>query len=78
VHLHCTLLLHRADDTVVPVKNTDSAVEALRAVGNEVKYTRYETAPPCVTPAKDLPGHGSYELAFADPLLYGWLLEQSL
>lgn len=31
----------------------------------QVKYTRYETAPPCVTPAKDLPGHGSYELVRA-------------
>eukprot|EP00928_Gymnodinium_smaydae_P062810 TRINITY_DN46582_c0_g1_i1.p1 TRINITY_DN46582_c0_g1~~TRINITY_DN46582_c0_g1_i1.p1 ORF type:complete len:279 (+),score=36.35 TRINITY_DN46582_c0_g1_i1:46-882(+) len=70
---------HAASDSVVPVEFTDNAVKALRDLGSDVKYTRYDTAPPCVLDSgKELPGHGSYELAFNDPELYKWLMEQKL
>ena len=66
---------HSADDTVVPVVHTDAVVSALRAAGNaDVRLTRYKTAPPCKTKARDLPGHGSYELAYATVELWEWLL----
>ena len=80
LHTLCSArCVNSADDAVVAVKNTDDAVEALKAAGNtDVKYTRYDTAPPCVTANRDLIGHGSYELAFADSEMYTWLLEQSL
>jgi len=73
-------VFHSADDSVVPVTQSDVPVESLRAAGNaNVKYTRYATAPPCVLDSgRELPGHGSYELAFKDPSLYEWLLQQSL
>ena len=68
---------HGANDAVVDVKNTDVMVEALKAAGNDVKYSRYETAPPCVLDdGRELEGHGSYELVFADPEVWKWALEQ--
>lgn len=72
---------HSVDDSVVKVENTDGIIDALKAGGAQeprLKYTRYETAPPCVTKAGELAGHGSYELAFATPELYSWMLEQRL
>ncbi len=74
-------VFHAADDTVVAVEHSDAAVAALKAAGaSDIRYTRYEPglAPPCKTPAKDLPGHASYELAFADAALWPWLREQRL
>jgi predicted peptidase len=73
-------VFHSADDSVVSVDYSDRAVQCLRDAGNvDLKYTRYETAPPCVLDSgRELPGHGSYELAFNDESLYAWLLEQRL
>ena len=68
---------HAASDAAVQVENTDVIVEALKAAGSSVKYTRYETAPPCVLDSGgEIVGHGSYELAYKDPELWKWLLEQ--
>lgn len=68
---------HSASDEVVKVENTDVMVEALKAAGSSVKYTRYETAPPCILDSgKELVGHGSYETAFANPELWEWMLSQ--
>ena len=68
-------LLRRDCYTVVPVVHTDAAVSALRAAGNaDVRLTRYKTAPPCKTKARDLPGHGSDQLAYATAELWEWLL----
>ena len=70
---------HAATDSVVKVENTDVVVEALKAAGSAIKYTRYETAPPCVLDnGRELEGHGSYELVFADPSFWTWTLEQGL
>ena len=70
-------VFHGADDSVVDVSLSDSVVAALRerAAGNSIKYTRYEPglSPPCITKAKDLVGHGSYELAFKEKGLWDWL-----
>ena len=69
---------HSEDDAVVKVGCTDLIVEKLKAAGSGVKYTRYETAPPCVTKSGDLTGHGSYELAFNTPELYVWMQDYRL
>jgi len=68
---------HGADDSVVKVENSDVVVSALKAAGNPVKYSRYDKSPPCVLDdGRELPGHGSYELAFSDPELWAWALAQ--
>ena len=70
----------------VAVGHSDALVAALRAAAaavasstsnasdDELRFTRYTTAPPCITKAGDRPGHGSYELAYAERELYTWLL----
>lgn len=72
-------VFHSADDSVVPVFESDHMVRLLRQAGNAaVRYTRYETAPP--PPLQEfgnLVGHGSYELAFRDASLYKWLQAHS-
>lgn len=60
---------------MVPVTHTDNAVEALKAAGSNVKYTRYETAP-TLPSMPDKGGHACYELVVDDPSMYAWLLEQ--
>merc|ERR1712003_149688 len=74
-----TWAYHSADDAIVAVDHTDAIVEALRAAGNEnVKYTRYTTAPGLPGFGAKGAGHASYELAFAEPDLYKWVLQWSL
>ena len=69
---------HGADDSVVDVGLSDVVVDALKERGAPVKYTRYAEglSPPCVTKAKDLVGHGSYELAFKEEGLWEWIEAQ--
>lgn len=70
---------HASDDTVVPVAASDIAVDALRAAGADVQYTRYAPgrAPPCKTPVNDVIGHASYELAFREEGWWTWLGAQT-
>lgn len=65
---------HAANDAMVPVHHTDAIVDAVKKAGNEnVKYTRYETAPGLPGFGAKGNGHASYELAFKEPELYDWL-----
>ncbi len=56
---------HGDRDDVVPLKNAEKTVNALKASGGNVKLTVY-------------PGvrHNSWDSAYADPELYRWLLSQ--
>ena len=59
---------HGAQDTTVKPAETERIVDALRACGANVRFTLYPEA-----------GHaGSWELAYGDPELYDWLLQQAL
>lgn len=55
---------HGAQDSVVPVTETRRAVEALRAVGGDVKYTEY--------PDLD---HDCWTVTYDNPTLYEWFLQ---
>ena len=58
---------------------SDVVVDALKERGGApVKYTRDAPglSPPCVTKAKDLVGHGSYEFAFKEEGLWEWIEAQ--
>lgn len=70
---------HGANDGSVPVEATDGTIELLRGLGRgqEIKYTRYEWAPPPPMPEyASMEGHGSYEYAYREAALYAWLLQQ--
>jgi len=56
---------HGADDSVVPVKHSRKAVEAIRAAGGNPKYTEF--------PGVD---HDSWLQAYDTPELYSWLFAQ--
>ena len=56
---------HGADDWLVAVGETRSIIAALRANGNDAKYTEYAHV-----------GHRSWDRAYADPDLFGWLARQ--
>ena len=74
-------VFHAEDDGVIPVANSDQAVEALKAGGStKIKFTRYPpgTAPDTPIPGGVLKAHASYELAFKDPGFWPWIKEQSL
>jgi predicted peptidase len=59
---------HGAKDTTVKPSESERVVEALRACGSDVRFTLYPEA-----------GHAeSWELAYADPEVYSWLLQHSL
>ncbi len=58
-------IFHGAADDVIPVSESRVMVDALRAVGADVRYTEY----PCV-------GHNSWDRAFDEPALPEWLLVQ--
>lgn len=58
-----TWVFHGAADPVVPVEGSQKMVEALRAVGSEVRYTEYPDVQ-----------HNSWDRAYAEPELCGWLL----
>ena len=57
---------HGADDKTVPVEQSRSMVNALKAAGAEPRYTEYPGV-----------GHNSYEKAFSDPELVEWLFTAS-
>ena len=76
-------IFHASTDVAMPVRFADDAVRSLRRFrlsANDsapVRYTRYPTAPPPPDPRyNSMTGHASYDLAFRDPNLYAWLLEQ--
>jgi predicted peptidase len=54
---------HGAKDRVVPVAESESMVEALRACGGDVQLTIYPDA-----------GHDAWTETYDDPALYEWLL----
>jgi predicted peptidase len=58
--------LHGEDDMVVPVAETILLVEALRALGSEVRLTTYPGV-----------GHDSWTRAYSDSAVYEWLRLQS-
>lgn len=53
---------HGADDKTVPVEQSRSMVNALKAAGAKPRYTEYPGV-----------GHNSYEKTFSDPELVEWL-----
>lgn len=56
---------HNADDPTVSVWNTRNMVNALKAIGGNVKYTENPTG-----------GHNAWDKAYANAGLYTWLLAQ--
>ncbi len=62
-----TWVFHGAADPVVPVGESQKMVEALKAIGNNVRYTEYEGV-----------GHNSWVRAYAEPGFFKWLLMHKL
>ena len=60
-------VFHGGSDPVVPVANSRLMVNALKKAGARLKYTEYPGV-----------GHDSWNNAFAEPSLLGWLFEQKL
>lgn len=60
-------VFHGAKDNVVPLSESESMVEALQAIGGNVKLTVYPDA-----------DHDSWTETYANPELYEWLLQHSL
>ncbi|MEK6287831.1 MAG: prolyl oligopeptidase family serine peptidase [Acidobacteriota bacterium] len=60
-------VFHGAADPVVPVSESRKMVEALKAAGGNVRYNEYEGI-----------GHNSWDKAYAEPELFGWMLAQKL
>ncbi|MBV8255761.1 MAG: hypothetical protein JO154_24415 [Chitinophaga sp.] len=56
---------HSADDPTVSVNGSRLAVQALQAIGGNIKYTEYPTG-----------GHDAWTRAYATPELYTWMLNQ--
>jgi len=56
---------HAANDGTVGVEGSDNLVAALRNVGGNVVYTRYDTG-----------GHAIWQAAYTHPLLFQWLVSQ--
>jgi len=59
-------VFHGAKDPVVPVKEAQQMVDALKLCGNDVKLTIYPEA-----------GHDAWTETYNNPELYNWLLKQS-
>ncbi len=57
-------VFHGAKDTVVPIKNSEEMVDALKKVGGNVKFTIYPDA-----------DHDSWTAAYNNPELYKWFLK---
>jgi predicted peptidase len=60
-----TWVFHGGKDSVVPLKQSEEMVEALKARGGNVRLTVYPEA-----------GHDSWTEAYANPELYEWMLAQ--
>ena len=58
-------LFHGDADTVIPVEESRSLAELLRAAGADVQYTEYAGV-----------GHNSWDAAYRDPELMPWMLRQ--
>ena len=56
---------HGAQDTAVPMAGGLEMVDAVNAAGGRVKFTVYPDV-----------GHNAWDPAYADPMLYEWLLAQ--
>jgi len=56
-------VFHGGADEIVPVTESRQAVEALKAVGGDVRYTEYTGV-----------GHNSWDPAYAEPELMTWML----
>jgi len=56
-------VFHGDADPTVPVKNSDNMVEALKAAGADVKYTRYPGV-----------GHDCWTQSYNNPELFEWFL----
>jgi predicted peptidase len=57
---------HGDQDSVVPIKFSESMVNALKACGGNVRYTVYPGV-----------GHDSWTETYANPEVYSWMLAQS-
>lgn len=60
-------VFHGGADPVVPVTESQKMVEALKAIGGQVKYTEYAGV-----------GHNSWDKAYAESELYKWMLGHTL
>ncbi|MCX6150709.1 MAG: prolyl oligopeptidase family serine peptidase [Ignavibacteriales bacterium] len=60
-------VFHGQKDNVVPVKEAETMVNALKACGGNVKFTVYPEA-----------GHNSWTETYNNPELYEWMQQQSL
>ena len=58
-------VFHGAQDKIVKLENSEKMVDALKAVGSDVKFTVYPEA-----------GHDSWTETYANPELYTWLFAQ--
>jgi predicted peptidase len=58
-------VFHGADDKTVKLENSEKMVDALKAVGSDVKFTIYPGV-----------GHDSWTETYANPELYNWLFAQ--
>merc|ERR1712070_423332 len=69
-------IVHSADDSVIPVSESDEMFQRLELSGmSTLRFDRYPHAPgPPMPRYAHLIGHGSYEIAFRDTALYDWLL----
>lgn len=61
-----TWVFHGAKDEVVPLKNSQDMVDALKEAGGDVKFTVYPDA-----------GHDSWTETYDNPELYEWFLSHS-
>ncbi|MFB3895809.1 MAG: prolyl oligopeptidase family serine peptidase [bacterium] len=60
-------VFHGAKDKVVPIQKSIEMVQALKTVGNKVRFTIYPNA-----------GHDSWTKTYNNPELYNWLLAHQL
>jgi len=58
-------VFHGAKDTVVPLKQSQVMVDALKKAGGKVKFTIYPEA-----------NHNAWSETYANPEIYKWLLQQ--
>jgi predicted peptidase len=61
-----TWVFHGAKDPVVPLRESEVMVEAIRKAGGTVRFTVFPEA-----------GHDAWTAAYDDPALYEWLLQHS-
>ena len=57
-------VFHGEKDDIVPIKRSEEMVEALKAAGGNVQFTRYPDA-----------GHDSWTVTYDNPKLYDWFLQ---